>query len=188
MSNMGEMIKHAVGALCLAAMAAVGVQAQAPHQYPSPDGRAVAVVTSVPNPPADARVYESEVHISTLAGAFSVPQLDRSFCSFDGEHGYAVVQSAWSPNSEYFVFTGESSGGHSPWHSPAFVYSRRTNVLYSLDECVSGIAVVAPDFALAAPQFARVTVDEGVPGVGFAEKPRVETYDLGAVERGCHDK
>jgi len=33
-----------------------------------------------------------------------------------------------------------------------------------------------------------VTVDEGVPGVGFAEKPRVETYDLGAVERGCHDK
>jgi len=55
--------------------------------------------------PADGTIIESDLHIYTQAGAFTVPQLDRSFASFDGEHGYGIVQSAWSPNSEYFVFT-----------------------------------------------------------------------------------
>jgi len=172
----------------MAAIAAVGVQAQAPHSYPSPDGKTVAVVGSVVSPTADGTIIESDLHIYAHAGAFTVPQLDRSFASFDGEHGHGIVQSAWSPNSEYFVFSTESSGGHQPWHSPMFVYSRRANAIYELDECVPDVAVVAPDFVLTGPQFARVTVDDMVAGVGLIEKPRVETYDLGAVEDGCHEK
>jgi hypothetical protein len=47
--------------------------------------------------------------------------------------------------------------------------------------------VVASDFELSSPQFARVTVDDLLDGVGLAEQPRSETYDLAAVERACRD-
>jgi hypothetical protein len=184
MSDVGQMTKHTVGALGIVAIAALVVHAQAPHQYTSPDGKTVAIV----NPVAGTKTNESEVRIYEVAGVFSTSRLNQSFASTDGEHGLVIVRSAWSPNSDYFVFSGESSGGHQPWHSPMFAYSRRTNALYELDTCVSGIAVVAPDFELSSPQFARVTVDDLSVGVGLAEKPRSETYDLAAVERRCRDK
>jgi hypothetical protein len=173
------LLVHYLAALGIVTMAALGVHAQAPHQYTSPDGKTVAVV----GPVIGTKTNESEVHISDVAGAFSTFRLNHSFASADGEHGLVIVRSAWSPNSRYFVFSGESSGGHQPWHSPMFVYSRRTNALYELDACVPGIAVVAPDFELSSPQFARVTVDDLSVRDGLARKPRPETYDLAAVER-----
>jgi len=179
-----EMAEQTAGALGLVAIAALGVHAQASHEYTSPDGKTVAIV----NPAAGTKTNESEVRIYEFAGVFSTPRLNQSFASADGEHGLVIIRSAWSPNSDYFVFSSESSGGHQPWHSPIFVYSRRANALYELDTCVSGIAVVAPDFELSSPQFARVTVDDLSSGTGLAGKRRAETYDLATVERRCRDK
>jgi hypothetical protein len=184
MADAGEMTKQTLGVLGIVAIAALEVHAQAPHQYTSPDGKTVAIV----NPVAGTKTNESEVRIHDVAGVFSTSRLNHSFASADGEHGLVIIGSAWSPDSDYFVLTGESSGGHQPWHSPMFVYSRRTNALHELDTCVSGIALVAPDFEVSSPHFIRVTVADLSPTKGLAKKSRSETYDLAAVERRCRDK
>jgi Tol biopolymer transport system component len=109
MSDVGQMAKHTVGSLGIVAIAAFGVHAQAPHQYTSPDGKTVAIV----NPVAGTKTNESEVRIYEVAEVFSTSRLNQSFASTDGEHGLVIVRSAWSPNSDYFVFSGESSRGPS---------------------------------------------------------------------------
>lgn len=186
MADLPKMTRHTVGGLGIAAIAVVGIHAQVPDQYVSPDGKTVAIVETMAGPKAN----ESNVGIFevSVAGTSSTPRRNQSFVSIDGEHGLIVVRSAWSPNSNYFVFSGKSSGGHQPWHSPLFVYSRRTNRLFKLDTCLPRIAVVAPEFDLSSPHFARVTVDDFVGDVGLARNPRSETYDLAAVERSCRGK
>jgi len=34
-----------------------------------------------------------------------------------------IAHIAWSPDSQFLVLTTDSSGGHSPWHSKAFVFA-----------------------------------------------------------------
>jgi hypothetical protein len=70
--------------------------------------------------------------------------LDTSFASEDGEHGLGVVNASWTPNSQFFVFSTSSSGGHQPWHSPTFFYSIKAEQLFYLDDLVG--AITTSDF------------------------------------------
>jgi hypothetical protein len=58
------------------------------------------------------------------------------YTSEDGEHGFGVVKAAWTPDSNYFVFSLTSSGGHQAWHAPTLFYNIRDNTLRSLDSYV----------------------------------------------------
>src|SRR5437899_963523 len=40
------------------------------------------------------------------------------YSSEDSEHGFGIVKAAWTPDSNYFVFSLTSSGGHQSWHFP----------------------------------------------------------------------
>ena len=111
--------------------------------------------------------------------------MKRSFASADGEHGLVIVRAAWSPDSGFFVFSGASSGGHQPWHSPIFVYSREANTFYELDKCLSGIAVVDPDFDISSPHLLRVRVAAFSVDRGLAEQSRHDTYNLDRVIQKC---
>lgn len=170
-----------LGTLSMLAVVVLGAQAQTPRQYTSPDGKTIAAV----NPAPGTKTGEGDVRIHD---AFGASRLNRSFASADGEHGLVIVRSAWSADSGFFVFSGRSSGGHQPWHSPIFVYSRSTNTLYELDTCVSDIAVVNPDFELSGPHFVRVTVADFSAGRGLAEGSRHETYNLAEVVQRCRYK
>jgi len=79
--------------------------------YTSPEGSLVAVV----QPSTKPQTCESAVELRTGPGKVLVR---RSYQSDGGEHGYGVVKAQWTPDSKYFVFSLESSGGHQPWHSP----------------------------------------------------------------------
>src|SRR5574337_44698 len=151
---------------------ALAAEAQAPHRYLSPDGKTIAAIRLV----HDTKTGEGEVDIRDVAGA---SRMERSFASADGEHGLVIVRAAWTPDSEFFVFSGGSSGGHQPWHFPMFVYRRATNAIYELDRCVPGIAVVDAEFAISSPNLVRVAVatfsaDRGLDFEHF----RHETYSL----------
>ena len=41
------------------------------------------------------------------------------YSSEDSEHGFGVVKAGWTADSQYFVFSLTSSGGHQAWHAPA---------------------------------------------------------------------
>jgi len=80
----------------------------------------------------------------------TVKTLDLS--SSDGEHGYIVDAAAWTPDSKYFVFSVESSGGHQPWAFPTYVFSRKTCAFVDLEKTTVG-ATTTPEFKLTAPDW-----------------------------------
>jgi hypothetical protein len=165
----------------LGVLATLPVEAQTPGRYPSPDGRAIATVSLA----RGTRIGEGELQVSDVSGIF---RMKRSFASTDGEHGMIIVRAAWSPDSGFFVFSGESSGGHQPWHFPTFIYGRAANAIYQLDSCVSDIAVVDADFSVSAPHFIRVTVAAFSAGRGLEEHSRYENYNLAEVVQKCRQK
>ena len=73
----------------------------------------------------------------------------RDHTSPDGEHGRSVLHADWTPDSQFFIYSTASSGGHSVWHFNTFVYARRTNKIYELDEIIGPL--VDPTFDVSAP-------------------------------------
>ena len=80
----------------------------------------------------------------------------KDFQSPDGEHGRNVQKNEWTPDSQFFVFSTASSGGHSPWHWQTYFYDRRQNGFQELDDFTGPI--IARDFTLSPPDWIEVTV------------------------------
>ena len=78
----------------------------------------------------------------------------KSFASYDAEHGMGVNHAEWTPNSLFFVFNVGSSGGHQPWHSATYFYSRSENRFYSLDNY---IGPVTSDFTIEGRDVLKMT-------------------------------
>ena len=119
-------------------------------KYMSPDEAVVAIVASAKIPEATA---ESRVELRAKSARLLAR---RNYRSGDGEHGFGVTKACWTPDSQFFVYSLESSGGHQAWHSPIQFYSRRDNKIFSLDDALND-AVINPQFSVTAPN--RVTVD-----------------------------
>src|SRR5438477_4227893 len=51
----------------------------------------------------------------------------------------SIAHIAWSPDSQFLVFTTDSSGGHSPWHSKAFVFSVADKSFRYMDEAIGNV-------------------------------------------------
>jgi hypothetical protein len=118
--------------------------------YPSPDGRFVAQVIQLPIVPYGSG--ESRIVIHSIKGRVLY---SKDYSSWDGEHGYGVEKATWTPDSNFFVFSLSSSGGHSAWHSPIEFVSVRKAKLYSLDDLVGPIT--DPEFEVGAPDVVRAT-------------------------------
>src|SRR5262249_59093380 len=68
------------------------------------------------------------------------------YSAADGEHGRGVTEDQWTPDSRFFVYSPSSSGGHQPYHSLTYFYSRRTNRVRDIEELTHRIVVdQAPD-------------------------------------------
>jgi hypothetical protein len=68
-----------------------------------------------------------------------------------GMNGYYVVTAKWSPDSQFFVYSLSSSGGHSPWSFPMMVYGRKKNVIAAFSDMIQGNPTVSGDFTFAGP-------------------------------------
>ena len=99
------------------------------QRYASPDKSYEATVVTL-------KTGESKIHIAKPHGKLF---FEKSFESDDGEHGDTIIQAAWSPNSRFFVFMTQHSGGHSPLMHPIYFWDRRDNQLRMLDYVVGGI-------------------------------------------------
>src|SRR2546423_1522887 len=75
----------------------------------SPDKKLCAHFVEVGKQPAP--LNEHRVEILDASGHLLAT---KNFKSADGDHGRSVAKSAWTANSRFFVFSTQSSGGHSP--------------------------------------------------------------------------
>jgi hypothetical protein len=141
-------------ALTILLIAALQAVAQRAHprvqKYPSPDKGVVVVIVSTK---AAEATQESVVEFRSSSGKV-LARMDYS--SPDGEHGFGVEKAAWTPDSAFFVYSLESSGGHQAWHSPVHFYSRQRTQIFSLDDTLRD-AVMNPQFSVEAPD--KVTIE-----------------------------
>ena len=119
-----------------------------PQIYPSPDGALRALVF-----PVDVSLYatpdmESRVVIRT---SNSDTLISKGYSSPRGANGYYVVNAKWSPDSQFFVYSMSSSGGHSPWSFPTMVYGRQKNRIAGFSDMIRGGPTVSADFHFAGP-------------------------------------
>ena len=119
-----------------------------PMIYASPDGALRALVF-----PVDVSLYatpdmESRVVIRTSKGDTVT---SKEYSSPRGTNGYYVVNAKWSPDSQFFVYSMASSGGHSPWSFPMMVYSRQKKRIVEFSDMIEGKPTISADFHFLGP-------------------------------------
>jgi len=77
--------------------------------------------------------------------------ISKDYSSPRGANGYYVVNAKWSPDSQFFVYSMSSSGGHSPWSFPIMVYGRQKNRIAGFSDMIHGGPTVSADFHFAGP-------------------------------------
>ncbi len=116
--------------------------------FDSPDGKTHALAY-----PDDISLYatpdmESRVVFRSSAGDTLTSQ---DLSSPRGTDGYYVATAQWSPDSQYFVFSLISSGGHSPWSFPMKVYSVKKNQIANVSDMIGGGPTIAQQFQFSGP-------------------------------------
>src|SRR4029077_688667 len=119
-----------------------------PAIFASPDGALRALVF-----PVDVSLYatpdmESRIVIRTAKGDTLT---SKEYSSLRGTNGYYVVDAKWAPDSQFFVYSMASSGGHSPWSFPIMVYSRQKKRIAGFSDMIEGNPTLSADFRFAGP-------------------------------------
>ena len=63
-----------------------------------------------------------------------------SLFSSDNQHGGRIEEIKWSEDRKYLVFSTSSSGGHSPWHFPTYVFSTERWAFVLIDDTLPAVA------------------------------------------------
>jgi hypothetical protein len=119
-----------------------------PQVFVSPDRALRATVL-----PVDISLYatpdmESRIVIRSRDGN-TLTSMDHS--SPRGTNGYYVFNAAWSPDSQYFVYSLTSSGGHSPWSFPIMVYDNKSRSIAKFTDMIGGRPTLLGQFKFTSP-------------------------------------
>jgi hypothetical protein len=101
----------------------------------SPDKKYFAAARTVPDPELVYRRDLDGLRLVIYSGTDSPTEI---YASLGFPH-YSIAHLAWSPDSRFLVFTTDSSGGHSPWHSPALVFSVADKSFHRMDEAIGSV-------------------------------------------------
>ncbi len=119
-----------------------------PRTFTSPDKKTIAAVLAADKSLNDTPDMESNVAIRSGAGAALA---SKDYSSPGGANGYYVLNAAWSPDSQFFVYSMMSSGGHSPWSFPVWVYSVKKNAFANFSDMIGGAPTVSGTFTMSKP-------------------------------------
>jgi hypothetical protein len=100
---------------------------------------------------------ESRIVIRTREGKLLT---SKDYSSPRGANGYYVFAAKWSPDSQFFVYSMSSSGGHSPWSFPMWVYSRQKNLIADFSAMIGNNPTVSGDFKFTGPHTVSATTWE----------------------------
>jgi hypothetical protein len=126
----------------------------APQIFVSPDNTLRALVFPVDVSLDTTPDMESRVVIRSSAGE-TLTSKDHS--SPRGMNGYYVYRAEWSPDSQFFVYSLVSSGGHSPWSFPIMVFERKSSRIVSFSDMIDGKPTLSGEFSFSAPHSLRAT-------------------------------
>ena len=142
-------------------------QTLAPQIFISPDKTMHALVLPVDVSLFGSPDMESRVVIRTSSGDTST---SRDHSSARGMNGYYVDQAKWSPDSQFFVYSLISSGGHSPWSFPMMVYGRKKGLIVAFSDLIGGRPTLSASFTFPGPHTLTATtwksdgaIDDKVP-------------------------
>ena len=124
-------------------------------RYLSPDKSAEAFILGVPYANQSDEWTES---ILVFRDYITKSITSKDLTSGDSEHGLFFVSGKWTPDSNYFIATSNSSGGHSPWQFRTFIYDRKANSVIWLTDYTP--AIVSPDFAVKSPDILHIKVKD----------------------------
>jgi hypothetical protein len=114
----------------------------AADEISAPNGKAVAVVKTV-------SATDCEAMIEIIAPDRHV-LVKSDFRSKDHESGDCIGQAQWTPDSRFFVFSVEDSGGHQPWHTPIMFVDLAAKKVMELEKFIQD-PITYQAFTLAAP-------------------------------------
>jgi hypothetical protein len=134
--------------LLSAPRAETSCQTVKPQIFVAPDKKTHAVVLPTEVSLDATPDMESRVVIRSAAGDTLNSQ---DYSSPRGSNGYYVVTAQWSPDSQFFVFSLSSSGGHSPWSFPMKVYGLQKNQFADFSDMINGNPTVSGDFKFSGP-------------------------------------
>jgi len=101
----------------------------------SPDKKFFAAARTIPN---QELVYRRDLDGLRLVIYSGTDSPTKIYASLDfPQHSIAHLE--WSPDSQFLVFTTDSSGGHSPWHSPGLVFSVTDKSFRRMDEAIGSV-------------------------------------------------
>jgi hypothetical protein len=118
-------------------------QTLTPELFVSPDKATHALVY-----PTDISLYATPDMESRVVfrSSDSKTLTSQDYSSPRGANGYYVFHGQWSPDSQYFVFSLSSSGGHSPWSFPIKVYGVEKNLIANFSDMIGGNPTVSGQF------------------------------------------
>jgi hypothetical protein len=119
-----------------------------PQVYPSPDKALRAIVFPIGMDLHATPDIESRV---VIRGDEAKLITSKDYSSPRGTNGYYVVRAKWSPDSQFFVYSMSSSGGHSPWQFPTWVFSREKSRIVSFSDMIGSNPTVSDDFSFTGP-------------------------------------
>jgi hypothetical protein len=128
-----------------------------PEIYPSPDKTLRALVLPVEADLHATPDMESRVVIRSVDGKLLT---SKDYSSPRGANGYYVAHARWSPDSQFFVFSTASSGGHSPWSFPTWVFSREKNLIVSFNKMIADNPTTSEEFKFSGPHTVTATTWE----------------------------
>jgi hypothetical protein len=136
-------------------------------------------ILASPDKTAHAVVYPSDVSLNTtpdmesrvvIRSSTGETLASQDYSSSRGMNGHYVYLAKWSPDSNYFVFSMTSSGGHSPWSFPIWAYGRKENQFVRLSDMMNGAPTLSGDFQFSGPHIVDAStwkepgaIDEKVP-------------------------
>jgi len=125
-----------------------------PQIFVSPDKAMRALVV-----PVDVSLYatpdmESRVVIRSSAGDTVT---SKDYSSPRGMNGYYVYRAKWSPDSQFFVYSMMSSGGHSPWSFPMMVFGRKSSLIAKFSDMIDGKPTLSGEFNFSGPHTVTAT-------------------------------
>jgi hypothetical protein len=150
----------------------------APKVFVSPDKEVRAIVL-----PVDVSLYatpdmESRVVIRTRSGDTITA---KDYSSPRGMNGLYVVEAKWSPDSQFFVYSMSSSGGHSPWSYPIMVFSRQQKRIAAFSDMIAGKPTLSANFNFTGPHTLDALHVEG------SGKPGRQGAGVGESRRGVRE-
>jgi hypothetical protein len=100
-----------------------------------------------------------------------------------GVNRAVVSTAAWSSDARFFVFATTSSGGHSVWHMPSYVYNASTSRIYSIDDTIGNTTDDNPEFEISKSDILKIRFWDGATADEEASPRMIDLRDF--VKKGA---